>query len=170
MPVEVTFMPGTEKLTLTGQLGDVMKESAMASLSYLRTNHEQFGLEETFAKGKEIHIHAPEGAIPKDGPSAGITMTLALYSAASGKPLRGDCAMTGEVTLRGQILPIGGLNEKLLAAKRACMTTVLVPDANRQDVEELQVGVTDGLEIVYVKSISDALPVALATKKSRKKK
>jgi len=169
LPVEVTFMPGSEKLTLTGKLGDVMKESAMAALSYLRTNHEEYGLDKDFAKGKEIHVHVPEGAIPKDGPSAGITMPLALLSAASGKPLRGDLAMTGEVTLRGQILPIGGLNEKLLAAKRAGMTTVLVPDANRQDVEELQDGITDGLEIVYIKNVQDALPVAFREKKSRKR-
>jgi ATP-dependent Lon protease len=160
LPVEVTFMPGPEKLTLTGKLGDVMKESAMAALSFLRSNHAKYELDAEVAKGKEIHVHVPEGAIPKDGPSAGITMTMALLSAASGKPLRGNVAMTGEVTLRGQILPIGGLNEKLLAAKRAGMTTVLVPDANRSDVEELQKGLTEGLEIVYVKNVDDAIPVA----------
>jgi len=170
LPVEVTFMPGAERLTLTGKLGDVMKESAMAALSYLRTNAAQFELTDDFAKGKEIHVHVPEGAIPKDGPSAGITMTLALLSAASGKPLRGDLAMTGEVTLRGQILPIGGLNEKLLAAKRAGMTTVLVPEANRQDVEELQEGLTDGLEIVYIRSVTDALPVAFRPTPRKKKR
>ena len=108
LPVEVTIMSGAERLTLTGKLGDVMKESAMAALSFLRANATQFGLDPEFSKGKEIHIHVPEGAIPKDGPSAGITMTLALLSAASGKPLRGDVAMTGEVTLRGTVLPIGG--------------------------------------------------------------
>lgn len=168
LPVEVTFMPGSEKLTLTGKLGDVMKESAMAALSYLRSNYAKYGLDADVAKGKEIHVHVPEGAIPKDGPSAGITMTLAILSAASGRPLKGNVAMTGEVTLRGQILPIGGLNEKLLAAKRAGMKTVLVPDANRPDVEELQKGVTEGLTIVYVSNIDEAIPIAFANKQTAK--
>ncbi len=162
LPVEVTFMPGPERLTLTGKLGDVMKESAMAALSFLRSNHAKYELDAEVAKGKEIHVHVPEGAIPKDGPSAGITMTMALLSAATGKPLRGNVAMTGEVTLRGQILPIGGLNEKLLAAKRAGMETVLVPDANRSDVDELPKGLTEGLEIVFVKTVDDAIPFAFA--------
>lgn len=160
LPVEVTIMPGVERLTLTGKLGDVMKESAMAALSFLRSNAARFGLDPEFSKGKEIHVHVPEGAIPKDGPSAGITMTLALMSAASGRPLRGDVAMTGEVTLRGNVLPIGGLNEKLLAAKRAGMTTVMVPKDNKKDVQELSPMVTEGLSIVYVGSITDAIPVA----------
>lgn len=160
LPVEVTIMPGAEKLTLTGKLGDVMKESAMAALSYLRANFATFGLDPDFAKGREIHVHVPEGAIPKDGPSAGITMTLALLSAASGKPLRGDLAMTGEVTLRGNVLPIGGLNEKLLAAGRMGIRTVLVPEANRRDVTELPPAVTKGLEIVFVDHIEKTLPVA----------
>ncbi|MBK6292727.1 MAG: endopeptidase La [Ignavibacteria bacterium] len=160
LPVEVTIMPGVERLTLTGKLGDVMKESAMAALSFLRSNAARFGLDPEFSKGKEIHVHVPEGAIPKDGPSAGITMTLALMSAASGRPLRGDVAMTGEVTLRGNVLPIGGLNEKLLAAKRAGMTTVMVPKDNKKDVQELSPMVTEGLTIVYVGSITDAIPVA----------
>lgn len=160
LPVEVTIMPGVERLTLTGKLGDVMKESAMAALSFLRSNAARFGLDPEFSKGKEIHVHVPEGAIPKDGPSAGITMTLALMSAASGRPLRGDVAMTGEVTLRGNVLPIGGLNEKLLAAKRAGMTTVMVPKDNKKDVQELSPMVTEGLSIVYVGSIVDAMPVA----------
>lgn len=168
LPVEVTYMPGTEKLTLTGQLGDVMKESAVAALSYLRSNYAIFGLEEGFAKGKEIHVHVPEGAIPKDGPSAGITMTLALLSAANGVPLRGDIAMTGEVTLRGQILPIGGLNEKLLAAKRVGVTTVLVPHLNRTDVEDLPPAVVKGLKIIFVKTIEDAIPVAFAKQRNTK--
>lgn len=167
LPVEVTFMPGPEKLTLTGKLGEVMKESAMAALSFLRSNYERYGMDPEATKGKEIHVHVPEGAIPKDGPSAGITMTLAILSAATGKPLRGNVAMTGEVTLRGQVLPIGGLNEKLLAAKRAGMKTVMVPDANRSDVDELQKGLTDGLEIVYVKSIDDAIPVAFVGTKPK---
>lgn len=168
LPVEVTFMPGVERLTLTGKLGDVMKESAMAALSFLRSNAARFELDPDFAKGKEIHIHVPEGAIPKDGPSAGITMTLALLSAASGKPLRGDVAMTGEVTLRGNVLPIGGLNEKLLAAKRAGMTTVMVPKDNKKDVQELSPMVTEGLTIVYVGTITEAIPVAFRSPVSKK--
>ncbi|MCX6139730.1 MAG: AAA family ATPase, partial [Candidatus Kapabacteria bacterium] len=169
LPVEVTIMPGSERLTLTGKLGDVMKESAMAALSFLRSNAGQFGLDPDFSKSKEIHIHVPEGAIPKDGPSAGITMTLAMLSAASGKPLRGDVAMTGEVTLRGNVLPIGGLNEKLLAARRAGMTTVLVPKDNRQDVEELSPLVTEKLTIVYVGHVTEALSVAFRQPKTGSK-
>lgn len=158
LPVEVTIMSGTEKLTLTGKLGDVMKESAQAALSFIRANASRFGLADDFAKNKEIHIHVPEGAIPKDGPSAGITMCVALLSAARGIPVRGDVAMTGEVTLRGNVLAIGGLNEKLLAAKRHGATTVLVPDENRKDVDDVNPGVKEGLRIVFVKTIDEALP------------
>lgn len=160
LPVEVTIMPGAERLTLTGKLGEVMKESAMAALSYIRSNHAALGVSPDFAKGNEIHVHVPEGAIPKDGPSAGITMTLALLSAATGRPLRGDVAMTGEVTLRGNVLPIGGLNEKLLAAKRVGIRTVLVPRDNQRDVKELSPVVTGQLEIVFVDHIEQALNVA----------
>lgn len=170
LPVEVTIMPGAEKLTLTGKLGDVMKESAVAALSFLRANHTTYGLDAEFAKGKEIHVHVPEGAIPKDGPSAGITMTLALLSAASGKPLRGDLAMTGEVTLRGNILPIGGLNEKLLAAKRMGIRTVFVPKDNARDVAELSPVVTKGLEIIFIEHVDEAVPIAFRVRSSRAKK
>lgn len=163
LPVEVTIMPGAEKLTLTGKLGDVMKESATAALSYVRSNWYALGVPENFAKDKEIHIHAPEGAIPKDGPSAGITMSLALISAASSRPLRGDLAMTGEITLRGNILPIGGLNEKLLAAKRKGITTVLIPKDNQQDISEINPIITNGLQIVPVGHLSEALPYAFRT-------
>lgn len=169
LPVEVTIMPGPERLTLTGKLGDVMKESAMAALSYLRSAATSYGLNPEFAKGNELHIHVPEGAIPKDGPSAGITMTMALLSAASGRPLRGDVAMTGEVTLRGNVLPIGGLNEKLLAARRAGMTTVLVPKDNKKDVLELAPQVTEGLTIAYVGHISEAVKVAFRDRKATRK-
>lgn len=167
LPVEVTIMPGTERLTLTGKLGDVMKESAMAALSYIRSNHQSLGVNPDFAKGHEIHVHVPEGAIPKDGPSAGITMTLALLSAATGKPLRGDLAMTGEVTLRGNVLPIGGLNEKLLAAKRVGIRTVLVPRDNEKDVKELSPVVTKHLEIIFVDHIEQALHVAFRDPKTK---
>lgn len=160
LPVEVTIMPGSEKLTLTGKLGDVMKESATAALSYVRANFKALGVPEDFSKGKEIHIHVPEGAIPKDGPSAGITMTLALISAASGKPLRGDLAMTGEVNLRGQVLPIGGLKEKLLAAKRLGITMVLIPKDNEKDLSEVHPETLENLKVIPVSTIQEALPMA----------
>jgi ATP-dependent Lon protease len=167
LPVEVTIMQGAERLTLTGKLGEVMKESAMAALSYLRSNAVKLGIDPDFAKGKEIHVHVPEGAIPKDGPSAGITMTMALLSAATGRKLKGTVAMTGEVTLRGNVLPIGGLNEKLLAAKRIGIKTVLVPAANKRDVEDLQPEVTSGLKLVFVEHIEEALDTAFAGPRKR---
>jgi ATP-dependent Lon protease len=166
LPVEVTIMPGTEKLTLTGKLGDVMQESAKAALSFVRSNFSKLGIDENFYRKKEIHIHVPEGAIPKDGPSAGITITMALISAATGKPLRGDLAMTGEVTLRGNILPIGGLNEKLLAAKRIGITTVIVPKDNERDIEDIREEIKNGMEIIPVKHIDEALPIVFKTNKT----
>ncbi|MCB0751510.1 MAG: endopeptidase La [Ignavibacteriae bacterium] len=166
--VEVTVMNGTGKLTLTGQLGDVMKESAQAALSYLRSNAKELGLPINFHKGKEIHIHLPEGAIPKDGPSAGITMALAMYSAISQKPASGDIAMTGEITLRGKVLPIGGLNEKLLAAKRNEITTVLIPKENEKDLVEIKDAVKEGLTIIPIEDIKEALPIVFGkAKKTR---
>ncbi len=155
--VDVTIMRGTEKLTLTGQLGDVMKESAQAALSYIRANSKKLKVPNDFYKGKEIHIHLPEGAIPKDGPSAGITMAMAIVSAASGKKARNDVAMTGEITLRGNVLPIGGLNEKLLAAQRSGIKTVLIPSENVKDLAEIQEKVKKGLKIIPVGSIEEAL-------------
>jgi ATP-dependent Lon protease len=157
LPIEVSIMPGKDKLTLTGKLGDVMKESAMAALSYVRANAEKLGLSNDALSDREIHIHVPEGAIPKDGPSAGITMTIALISAATNRPVRGDIAMTGEITLRGNVLPIGGLNEKLLAAKHAGITTVLIPRDNEVDLQDMNTQTTDGLRIVPVGHINDAL-------------
>ena len=161
MPIEVSIMPGQEKLTLTGQLGEVMKESAKAALSFIRSNFKELKVPKNFFHRKEIHIHIPEGAIPKDGPSAGITIAMALISAASGYPVRGDVAMTGEITLRGNILPIGGLNEKLLAAKRSGITTVIIPKDNEPDLVEVNEFVKKGLNIVPVKDITEALPIAL---------
>jgi ATP-dependent Lon protease len=155
--VDVTIMRGTEKLTLTGQLGDVMKESAQAALSYIRSNAKKLGVPLDFYKGKEIHIHLPEGAIPKDGPSAGITMAMAMISAASSKKARNDVAMTGEITLRGNVLPIGGLNEKLLAAQRSGIKIVLIPKENVKDLTEIQEKVKQGLKIIPVESIEGAL-------------
>jgi ATP-dependent Lon protease len=160
LPVEVSIMPGNEKLTLTGKLGDVMKESAQAALSYIRSHTESLSISGEFTKGKEIHIHVPEGAIPKDGPSAGITMTIAMISAATGTPVRGDIAMTGEITLRGMILPIGGLNEKLLAAKRQGIKTVLIPEGNAKDIQEVNPHILQGLNVIPVEHIEQALPHA----------
>ena len=161
MQIEATIMPGTEKLTLTGKLGDVMKESAMAALSLIRARSKELGVPDNFNKKKEIHIHVPEGAIPKDGPSAGITMAMALISAASGKAIRGDVAMTGEITLRGNILPIGGLKEKLLAARRAGIKTVIIPFENSRDIEDIKEQIKEGLKILPVKHLSEALGIAL---------
>ncbi len=158
MPVEATLMPGSEKLILTGKLGDVMKESAQAALSYVRSNTEKLNIAEDFYSKKDIHIHVPEGAIPKDGPSAGITMTMAIISVAAKRPIRGDIAMTGEVTLRGKILPIGGIKEKLLAAKKNKIRQVLVPSENEGDVKNLECEIIDGLDLVFVSSIDDAIP------------
>jgi ATP-dependent Lon protease len=158
LDVDVTIMNGSEKLTLTGQLGNVMKESAQAALSYIRSRAKELCLEPNFYKGKEIHIHLPEGAIPKDGPSAGITMAMALLSAISGKPAANDVAMTGEITLRGNVLPIGGLNEKLLAAKRNNIKTILIPKENEIDLKEIQDAVKEGLKIIPVEKIEDAIP------------
>jgi ATP-dependent Lon protease len=163
--VDVTIMSGAQKLTLTGQLGDVMKESAQAALSYIRSNARVFGVNPEFSKGKEIHIHLPEGAIPKDGPSAGVTMAMAIISAASNRPARNDIAMTGEITLRGNVLPIGGLNEKLLAAQRSGIKTVIIPKENMKDLTEIPDKVKEGLKIVPVESIEEAAKLVFAKKK-----
>jgi ATP-dependent Lon protease len=168
--VDATIMNGSEKLTLTGQLGDVMKESAQAALSYIRSNTKLLKLSTDFSKGKEVHIHLPEGSIPKDGPSAGITMAMAMYSAISGKPARSDVAMTGEITLRGNVLPIGGLNEKLLAAQRVGIKTVLIPKENEKDLSEIQPEVTKGLKIIPIEKIIDAIPYIFENTKIEKSK
>jgi ATP-dependent Lon protease len=169
LPVEVTIMPGSEKLTLTGKLGDVMQESAKAALSFVRANYKSLGLNENFYHKKEIHIHVPEGAIPKDGPSAGITIAMALISAASGKAIRGDIAMTGEITLRGNILPIGGLNEKLLAAKRIGISKVIIPFENKRDIEDIRPEIKDGMEVIPVKHINEAISVVFNSKRQKAK-
>ena len=165
--VDATVMAGAEKLIITGQIGDVMKESALAALSYLRSNTKDFGLRTNFYKGKEIHIHLPEGAIPKDGPSAGITLAMAIYSAFSGKPAKSDIAMTGEITLRGNVLAIGGLNEKLLAARRSGMKIVLIPKENEKDLAEIKPEVTNGVKIIPVENIKEAIKFVFPV--SRKK-
>jgi ATP-dependent Lon protease len=164
LEVDVTVMRGPERLTLTGQLGDVMKESAHAALSYIRSNAKALKLNHDFFTKKEIHIHLPEGAIPKDGPSAGITMAMAMVSAISGKAARSDVAMTGEITLRGNVLAIGGLNEKLLAAKRSGIKTVLIPKENEKDLTEIQDAVKDGLKIIPIEKIEDAVKYVFGSK------
>jgi ATP-dependent Lon protease len=161
----VTIMSGHEKLTLTGQLGDVMKESGQAALSYLRAEARKMGLPPSFYRGKEIHIHLPEGSIPKDGPSAGLTMAMALYSSISRLPARGDVAMTGEITLRGDVLAIGGLNEKLIAAQRSGIATVLIPEENVKDLTDIPARVKEGLSIVPIGKIEDALPHVFGSKR-----
>jgi len=157
MPIEVTIMSGKDKLTLTGKLGDVMKESAIAALSYIRSNAKKFGLKEDFNKNKEIHIHVPEGAIPKDGPSAGITLATAILSAALNKKVKGNVAMTGEITLRGEILPIGGLKEKLLAAKRYGINKVLIPEENNIDLVDISEEILNGLDIIAIKNFEESI-------------
>ncbi len=154
--VDATIMNGSEKLIITGQIGDVMKESAQAALSYLRSNAKELGLPVNFYKGKEIHIHLPEGAIPKDGPSAGITLAMAIYSAFKKLPSKSDVAMTGEITLRGEVLPIGGLNEKLLAAQRSGIKTVLIPIDNEKDLTEIKAEVKEGMKIIPIAEIKQA--------------
>lgn len=168
--VDVTMMNGQGKLTLTGQLGNVMKESAHAALSYLRSKAKPLGLNPDFFKGKEIHVHLPEGAIPKDGPSAGIAMAMAMLSVISGKPASNDVAMTGEITLTGNILTIGGLTEKLLAAKRNGIKKVLIPKGNEIDLKDIPVKVKEGLKIVTIDKIEDAIPHVFPALKKVKKK
>ena len=162
LEIEVNLMPGKGAFELTGQLGDVMQESAKAGISYIRSVSEGYGLDKNYFQEHDIHIHIPEGAVPKDGPSAGITMTTAMLSAILNRPVRADVAMTGEITLRGRVLPIGGLKEKLLAAKSAGMQTVIVPEKNRRDVEELSKEITGGMELVYAGTMDEVLSHAFA--------
>jgi ATP-dependent Lon protease len=162
LEIEVNVMPGKGEVDLTGQMGDVMKESARAALSFVRSVSTRFRLAEELFQKNDFHIHIPEGAVPKDGPSAGITMACALLSAVTDIPVRSDVAMTGEVTLRGRVLPVGGLKEKLLAAKMADIKTVLVPGENKKDIREIDDEIKDGLEIKYVETMEEVLKYALA--------
>ena len=162
LQIEVNVMPGKGDFALTGQLGDVMKESARAGISYIRSVGRQYQIDDSFFKEHDIHIHIPEGAVPQDGPSAGITMATAMLSAITGQPVRADVAMTGEITLRGRVLPIGGLKEKLLAAKSAGIRTVLVPGKNREDVEEISGEIKKGLELLFVDTMEEVLEHALS--------
>lgn len=162
LEIEVNIMPGKGEFQLTGQLGDVMKESAQAGISYIRSVSEEYQIPKKFFQENDIHIHIPEGAVPKDGPSAGITMATAMLSAITKKPVRADVAMTGEITLRGRVLPIGGLKEKILAAKNAGIQTVCVPRKNEKDVEEIAAEIKKGMEIVFVESLQQVLDIAFA--------
>ncbi|MCR5356291.1 MAG: endopeptidase La [Lachnospiraceae bacterium] len=164
LQIEVNVMPGKGELKLTGQLGDVMKESAQAGVSYIRSISTKNGIKADYFAKHDIHIHIPQGSVPKDGPSAGITMATAIYSAVTGIPVRADVAMTGEITLRGRVLPIGGLKEKTLAAKNAGIKTVLVPKKNDKDIAEISDEILKGLKIVYVETMEDVLKEALVKK------
>lgn len=161
LPVEVVPMYGKSKLTLTGSLGDVMQESAVAALSYIRKNREQFGLSKEFYDNVELHVHIPEGAVPKDGPSAGVTLISALLSSLISIPIRTDIAMTGEITLTGDVLAIGGLNEKLLAAKRNGISEIILPQKNKKDIKELPVDLLEGLKLHFVKRVKDVLQIVM---------
>ena len=162
LQIEVNVMPGKGELVLTGQLGDVMKESAQAGISYIRSVADKYGIAPEFFQENDIHVHIPEGAVPKDGPSAGITMATAMLSAIIGREVRADVAMTGEITLRGHVLPIGGLKEKLLAAKYAKIKQVLVPKDNKPDIQEMDAEILDGLKISFVDNMNEVLHEALA--------
>ena len=166
LQIEVNVMPGKGSLLMTGQLGDVMKESAQTALTYVRSVCPEYGIADDYFEKHDLHIHIPEGAVPKDGPSAGITMATAMLSAVTGKSVQAKVAMTGEITLRGRVLPIGGLKEKILAAKMAHIEKVLVPDKNRPDMAELSKEITKGLTIVYVKNMEDVLKEAFAEAES----
>lgn len=164
LEIEVNIMPGKGEFQLTGQLGDVMKESAQAGISYIRSVSEEYHIPKKFFQENDIHIHIPEGAVPKDGPSAGITMATAMLSAITKTPVRADVAMTGEITLRGRVLPIGGLKEKTLAAKNAGIKTICVPKKNEKDIDEISPEIKKGLKIVFVEQMKDVLDVAFAKK------
>ena len=170
MPLEVIVMKGTGKIEVTGSLGDVMKESAKIAVSYVRSVAAKYGIDPDFYKKNDIHIHAPEGAVPKDGPTAGVTMTTALVSALSGTPVRADVAMTGEITLHGRVLPIGGLREKTMAAYKAEIGTVIIPVANKPDLEEVDDIVKNAIEFVYADDLATVLDTALIKQPVKRKR
>ena len=160
LEIEVNVMPGKGEIQLTGKLGDVMKESALTALSYVRSVGKTFKIAPEFFKENDFHIHVPEGAVPKDGPSAGITMATAILSAVTNKKINPVVAMTGEITLRGRVLPIGGLKEKILAAKNAGIKKVLVPFENQKDVEEVSDEIKEGVEIIFVETMEQVIKQA----------
>jgi ATP-dependent Lon protease len=160
--IEATLMPGKGRLTLTGKLGDVMQESAQAAMSYVRSKADEFRIPKNFNRTTDVHVHIPEGAIPKDGPSAGITLATTLVSALAGVPVRKDVAMTGEITLRGKVLPIGGVKEKVLGAHRAGLKTIILPRDNEKDLADIPKNVLDALDIYMVDTMDEVLKIALA--------
>ena len=161
LPVEVTYYKGTGKMVLTGKLGDVMKESGQAAISFVRANAKKYGIDPDLFKDHDIHIHVPEGATPKDGPSAGVTMVTALVSALSQKFVKREVGMTGEVTLRGRVLPIGGLKEKSISAHRAGLTTIIMPKDNEKDLDEIPQSVKSQMTFIPVSTIDEVLQHAL---------
>jgi ATP-dependent Lon protease len=165
--VEVGVLPGGGVLSMTGKLGETMRESGQAALSYIRSRAQTLGLEKNFYKEIDVHVHLPEGAIPKDGPSAGITMATALVSALTGVPTREDVAMTGEITLLGNVLPIGGLNEKVVAAARAGVKTVIIPKQNEKDLKELPEFLKNAVQFKLVETMDQVLEIALNPGESR---
>jgi ATP-dependent Lon protease len=162
-------MHGRGSLTLTGQMGEVMQESAKAAMSYVRSQAKEFGLDENFYRKYDVHIHVPEGAVPKDGPSAGVTIATALTSALTKIPVRRDVAMTGEITLRGKVLPIGGLKEKLLAARRAGIKNVIMPFENKKDFEEIRKEIPEDMNFYFAKEANEVIKIALAEEIMKKK-
>ncbi|MHB8985333.1 MAG: S16 family serine protease, partial [Eubacteriales bacterium] len=164
LAIEVTIYKGSGRLTMTGKLGDVMKESAQASYSYIRSRAAELGIDELNYDKQDVHIHIPEGAIPKDGPSAGISMATALASALTGQKVRHDVAMTGEITLRGRVLPVGGIKEKVLAAHRAGIKKVIMPNDNKKDIDEIPKKVRDKIKFVLVDHMDEVLEEALTEK------
>ena len=161
-------MPGTGKLALTGQLGDVMQESAKAGVSYIRQVADKLGIDKEFYKNYDLHLHIPEGATPKDGPSAGVTMCTAMISTLTGIPVRKDIAMTGEITLRGNVLPVGGIREKVMAAHRAGIRKVLIPRDNEPDIQERPEAVRNDMEFVLLDTVNDALDQVMVKKAGKK--
>jgi ATP-dependent Lon protease len=159
-------MPGKNNLILTGHLGDIMKESAKAALSYIRSNSSKYKIKDSDFKNIDIHVHVPEGATPKDGPSAGMTICASLLSLFTGKKIKRDVAMTGEITLQGRILPIGGLKEKVLAAKRSGISTIIIPEENKKNVKEIPKHLVKGINFVYAKSLDNIVDAALIKNKS----
>ena len=161
LPIEVSYYSGKGDFILTGSLGEVMQESARIALSYIKSNADKFGINRDLLEKNDIHIHAPEGAVPKDGPSAGVTMSTALISALSGIPVKSEVAMTGEITLHGKVLPIGGLREKTMAAYKAGIKTVIIPNANKPDLEEVDNVVKEAINFVYAETIEQVLDNSL---------
>jgi ATP-dependent Lon protease len=165
--VEATRVPGRNRLILTGQLGDVMKESAQAALTLLKSRSAALGIDQADFEKSDVHVHVPAGAIPKDGPSAGVAMFLALASLFTGRPVRSDIAMTGEISLRGLVLPIGGVKEKVLAATRAGITTVMLPSRNKQDLEDVPEGAREQVNFVWLDRVDDAVAAALSERDTK---